>query len=163
MGYELPKWKEVNRRRIHQISYKDPQFVKFYDLDQTDFSALALKLKLGFKLNDAEDYRYWMHIVTVVLQVLEKPEWKEKPYREKCDMYEFVVPKMLKAIPTYDPAKGSILNIAFQACKNGFFMFYRRKQQANNKSKRIQDHLDSCFSDYISEINSGKVNSQNYE
>lgn len=163
MSYELPRWKPVNRLRLLKISYRDPQFVQFYDLDQQDFSSIALKLKNGIRLSENEDYRYWVHVATVILQVLEKPEWKAKSYKEKCSLYEFALPRVLKAVPSYDPARGTVLNIAFQACKNGFNMYYRRMKQTANKEKRIQDHLESCFSDYISEISDGKVNTREFD
>lgn len=54
----LPHWHDPNRKRICTLSYTDPDFSKFYDLDKQDFKSLVLKLKAGQRLTSDENDRY---------------------------------------------------------------------------------------------------------
>ena len=145
MGYTIPRWSDPHRRRILNISYKDPKFCRYYDLDQVDFTYLVSKMKINMPLSEQENDRLGMHIYTMILNVLESPKWKKKSEEEREDLLEFASLELT------------------QCCVNAFNLKYRKEKREKNKDKRIQKHLDECFRDYLGEITDGKVNTQEYD
>lgn len=55
---KLPKWKDPKRKRLINISYKDDDYCKYYDIDLQDLTDLVVKLKNGIRLTDEENDRY---------------------------------------------------------------------------------------------------------
>ena len=164
MGYKLVRWSDPHRRRILNISYKDPRFCKYYDLDQNDFTYLVSKMKINMPLSEQENDRLGMHIFTMILNVLESPKWKKKSEEEREDLLEFASLELTQALPKFDPTLGKkIYSYAFTCCVNAFNLKYRKEKREKNKDKRIQKHLDECFRDYLGEITDGKVNTQEYD
>ena len=84
----IPRWSKVNRKRQIQISYKDPTFVRYYDLDLQDFTDIVLKLKRNEDLSVSENYRYGLYIMTMCIIVLEGPKFVMKTKDEKEKMIE---------------------------------------------------------------------------
>ena len=54
----IPKWKDPGRKRNTEISYKDPDYCKYYDIDLEDLTHIVSILKEGNILSDAENDRY---------------------------------------------------------------------------------------------------------
>lgn len=84
----LPRWNTVNRTRKHNISYKDPEYVKYYDLDSADFEYLVSKLQRNERLTRDENDRYGIYILTICLIVQENKQFKIKPLWEREEMLE---------------------------------------------------------------------------
>lgn len=70
--YKLPRWKETNRKRETNISYSDPRYVKYYDLDVEDFKNLVIKLHNNNILSPPENERYGIYLYTICYIVLER-------------------------------------------------------------------------------------------
>ena len=164
MGYTIPRWSDPHRRRILNISYKDPRFCRYYDLDQVDFTYLVSKMKINTPLSDTENDRLGMHIYTMILNVLETPKWKKKSKEEREDLLEFASFELLQALPKFDPSLGKkIYSYAFTCCVNAFNLKYRKDKRERNKDDKIQGHLAKCFFEYLGEIRNGKVTTQQFD
>ncbi len=164
MSYILPRWIDPHRRRILNISYTDPRFCKYYDLDQNDFTLLVMKMQSNIPLTEPENDRLGVHMYTMILNVLETPKFKQKPQKEKEELFEYAAGELSCALFKFDPTLGKkIYSYAFTVCLNAFNMKYRVEQRLKRKEKKIQKHLDECFSDYMGEISDGKVTTQEFD
>lgn len=152
----IPRWSKVNRKRQIQISYKDPNFVRYYDLDLKDFTDIVLKLKKNEDLSVSENYRYGLYIMTMCIIVQEGPKFVMKTKDEKEKMIEVQYYELLTKIHNFDPALGSIYSYSYKIAWNAGIHYFKELIKNDKKEKRIQAHLDACTMDYNSEITSGK-------
>lgn len=155
----IPRWSKVNRKRQIQISYKDPTFVRYYDLDLQDFTDIVLKLKRNEDLSVSENYRYGLYIMTMCIIVLEGPKFVMKTKDEKEKMIEVQYYELLTKIHTFDPALGSIYSYSYKIAWNAGIHYFKELIKKEKREKKLNKHLDECYQDYMSEITQGKKES----
>lgn len=155
----IPRWSKVNRKRQIQISYKDPSFVRYYDLDLKDFTDLVLKLKRNDDLSASENYRYGLYIMTICIIVQEGPKFVMKTKDVKEKMIEVQYYELLTKIHTFDPALGSIYSYSYKIAWNAGIHYYKDLIKKEKREKKLNKHLDECYEDYMSEITQGKKES----
>lgn len=155
----IPRWSKVNRKRQIQISYKDPTFVRYYDLDLQDFTDIVLKLKRNEDLSVSENYRYGLYIMTMCIIVLEGPKFVMKTKDEKEKMIEVQYYELLTKIHTFDPALGSIYSYSYKIAWNAGIHYFKDVIKKEKREKKLKKHLDECYEDYMSEITQGKKES----
>lgn len=153
----IPRWSKVNRKRQIQISYKDPTFVRYYDLDLEDFTDIVLKLKRNEDLSVSENYRYGLYIMTMCIIVLEGPKFVMKTKDEKEKMIEVQYYELLTKIHTFDPALGSIYSYSYKIAWNAGIHYFKDVIRKEKREKKLKKHLDECYEDYMSEITQGKT------
>lgn len=154
---ELIKWKNPGRKRHQDISYTSPEFVPFYDLDQTDFTYLNEKKKKNEVLTRDENDRYGIYIMTMIEIVLEGRKFKNKPFNEKCELRDQMVFELLQAILGFDPSRGSkIFSYAYRCAYVAACHYYSEKQKEAALAKRIYDIIDNRPTP------GHKVNTKNY-
>lgn len=155
----IPRWSKVNRKRQIQISYKDPNFVRYYDLDLKDFTDIVLKLKSNEDLSVSENYRYGLYIMTMCIIVQEGPKFVMKTKDEKEKMIEVQYYELLTKIHTFDPALGSIYSYSYKIAWNAGIHYFKELIKKEKREKKVNKHLDECYLDYMSEITQGKKES----
>lgn len=155
----IPRWSKVNRKRQIQISYKDPTFVRYYDLDLEDFKDIVLKLKRNEDLSVSENYRYGLYIMTMCIIVQEGPKFVMKTKDEKEKMIEVQYYELLTKIHTFDPALGSIYSYSYKIAWNAGIHYFKELIKKEKREKKVNKHLDECYLDYMSEITQGKKES----
>lgn len=155
----IPRWSKVNRKRQIQISYKDPAFVRYYDLDLEDFTDIVLKLKRNEDLSVSENYRYGLYIMTMCIIVQEGPKFVMKTKDEKEKMIEVQYYELLTKIHTFDPALGSIYSYSYKIAWNAGIHYFKELIKKEKREKKVNKHLDECYEDYMSEITQGKKES----
>lgn len=157
----IPRWKKVNRKRKIQISYSDPDFVQYYDIDLTDFTDIVLKLKNNQDLTEQESIRYGLYVITICMITLEGPKFVKKTKAEKEKMIEVQYYELLTKIHNFDPTLGSIYSYSYKIAWNAGIHYFKDLIKNDKREKRIQAHLDACLGDYKSEVTSGKTPKSN--
>lgn len=160
----LPKWHPVKRKRKLDISYKDKEYVKYYDLDLEDFSNLVVRLHDKKRLNETENDRYATYIYTMIYIVLSNPKFEKKPYDEREELAEQAIYELLTGLPSFNKYKGSsIYSYAYRICFTAFCHVYTTKERDKKKREAIMAHCLEELDEYISAISSHKVNNINKE
>lgn len=154
---QIPRFKRVDRKRLIHISYTDPEYVKYYDLDLDDFQGLVMKLKKGDPLTDAENDRYGIYIITVCIIVQEGPKFKNKPVWEREEMIEQQYMEMLSGITTFNPVKGKIYSYAYRIGYTAACHYYTDKIEEAKKQEAIMEHCKEELWDYLEEFNDHKT------
>lgn len=154
---QIPRFKRVDRKRLIHISYLDPEYVKYYDLDLDDFQELVTKLKNGDRLTDAENDRYGVYIITVCIIVQEGPRFKNKPVWEREEMIERQYMEMLSGITTFNPAKGKIYSYAYRIGYTAACHYYTDKIEEAKRHEAITEHCKEELLNYLEEFNDHKI------
>lgn len=163
MSYKLHLWKNPNRKRLTNISYTDPNYTKYYDLDVDDFTNIVVKLGNKLRLTQDEDLRYTDYLYTIMNIVFENPKFKKKSVTEKEELQEQAIFELLGALPSFDPNKGSSLySYAYRCCYTSFCHYYTNKIKDYSKRQAIEEHCQAELAEYLEFIGNGKVNTNNY-
>ena len=142
---ESLKWKDPGRKRKHDISYTDEDFVKGYDLDQTDFTAINEKKRHNLAVTREENDRYGTYIMTMIEIVIEGRKFKNKGYEEKYQLRDQMVFELLQAILGFDPTRGSkIFSYAYRCAYVAACHYYSEKQKEYDFTKRVYEIIDNC-------------------
>ncbi|MBO6194705.1 MAG: hypothetical protein J6O00_11250 [Clostridiales bacterium] len=149
---QIPRFKRVDRKRLIHISYKDPEYVKYYDLDLDDFQELVMKLKNGERLTDAENDRYGIYIITVCIIVQEGPRFKNKPVWEREEMIEQQYMEMLSGITTFNPNNGKIYSYAYRIGYTAACHYYTGKIEEAKRQEAITEHCEEELLNYMEEF-----------
>lgn len=158
----LPEWKPVGRKRRVSISRGDPDFVRFYDIDNGDFTALVLKLKSGLRLTEEENDRYGDYVLTIGLIVMENRKFKNKPAREKEGILEQQYMELLTGITTFDPSRGSsIYSYAYRIAYCAAIHYYDDIRERAERQEAIEEHCRRELEEYYDEFMDHKVRSIN--
>lgn len=161
---KLPIWKNPNRTRNNNIRYTDKDYVKYYDLDLQDLSELIDKLRNEERLNEQENDRYGIYVITIALIVQENPKFKKKCLPEREEMLDQQILELLTGLPHFDKDKGSsIYSYAYRIGYTAACHYYTNKIKDYKKQKAIEDHCMSELNDYLEFIGTGKVNNNNVE
>lgn len=153
----LPRWRKIERRRRCNISYKDPEYVKYYDLDNDDFETLVLKLKNNERLTDDENDRYGIYILTICLIVQYHVKFRNKTIAEREELLEQQYFELLQAIQGFEPDKGKIYSYAYRIGFTAACHYYTDKIKEKKKRDSITEHCERELEDYYSEYSSHKV------
>lgn len=160
----LPIWKNPNRTRNNSIRYTDKDYVKYYDLDLQDLSELIDKLRNEERLNEQENNRYGIYVITIALIVQENPKFKKKCLSEREEMLDQQIIELLTGLPHFDKDKGSsIYSYAYRIGYTAACHYYTNKIKDYKKQKAIEEHCMSELNDYLEFISTGKVNNINVE
>lgn len=161
---KLPIWKNPNRTRNNSIRYTDKDYVKYYDLDLQDLSELIDKLRNGERLNEQDNNRYGIYLITIALIVQENPKFKNKSLNEREEMLDQQILELLTGLPHFDKSKGSsIYSYAYRIGYTAACHYYTNKIKDYKKKKAIEDHCMSELNDYLEFIGTGKVNNVEVE
>ncbi len=164
MSYRLKLWKDPKRKRLTNISYKDKDFVKYYDLDLNDFTSIVVKVRNKQRLTNNEELRYTDYLYTIMNIVLDNPKFKNKSVSEKEELQEQAIMELLQALPSFDPNKGSSLySYAYRCCYVAYCHYYTNKIKDYKKQKAIEDHCMNELNEYLEFIGTGKVNNTDVE
>lgn len=153
----LPRWKDPHRKR-RDISFLNPDFCRYYDLDMTDFEHLVIKLKNGEQLTELENDRYGLYILTMCLIVMEGPKFKNKPNYEKEEILEQQYFEMLPGLRLFNPEKGKLYSYAYRIGYTSACHYYTGKADAFRKEQEIKEHCEEEYLLYMDETLSHKVN-----
>lgn len=141
---ESLKWQNPGRKRKQDISYTDADFVKGYDLDQVDFTAINEKKKKNEPVTKEENDRYGIYIMTIIEIVLEGRKFKNKGYEEKCELRDQMSFELLLAILGFDPARCStIFSYAYRCAYVAACHYYNDKKKEYDFKKRINEIIDN--------------------
>jgi len=158
----LPRWNDPNRKRKTTISYKDPDFCKFYDLDLDDLTHIVSILKEGNRLSDEENDRYGTYLITISLIVLACPKYKNKSRYEKEEMLDYMTYELLNGITLFDPHRGSsIYSYAYRIAWVAGIHYYTDKINNYKKKQEIEKHCLEELDEYLNEITDHKVRNIN--
>lgn len=161
---KLPIWKNPNRTRNNSIRYTDKDYVKYYDLDLQDLTELIDKLRNEERLNEQENDRYGIYLITIALIVQENPKFKNKSLTEREEMLDQQILELLTGLPHFDKDKGSsIYSYAYRIGYTAACHYYTNKIKDYKKQKAIEDHCMSELNEYLEFISTGKVNNTNIE
>lgn len=126
----LQRWNNPGRKRRCNISYNDEDYVKYYDIDLTDFTTLVNKLKNNIRLTDGENNRYGIYIITICQIVQENPKFKNKPLNEREEMLEQQYYELLTNITHFDNSRGSsIYSYAYRIGYTAACHYYTNKNK----------------------------------
>lgn len=153
----IPHWKDPNRRRNATISYKDPDYTKYYDLDANDFTDLVLKLKNNEVLTKEENTRYGIYILTICLIVQEHRRFKNKPVWERQELIEQQYMELLQYITGFNPNKGKIYSYSYRIAYTAAIHYYEGKKKDKLEQDIIKAHCINEWNDYNSEFSTHKV------
>lgn len=153
----IPHWKDPNRRRNITISYKDPDYTKYYDLDSNDFTDLVLKLKNNQELTKEENTRYGIYILTICLIVQEHVRFKNKPLLERQELIEQQYMELLQYITGFKPDKGKIYSYSYRIAYTAAIHYYERKKKDRIEQDIIVSHCRDEIEDYMNEFRTHKV------
>lgn len=159
---EIPRWKDPKRKRNTEISYKDPDYCKYYDIDLEDLTHIVSILKEGNILSEAENDRYGTYIITMSLIAMESPKFKNKTRMEREEILDYMTYELLNGITKFDLHRGSsIYSYAYRIAWVAGIHYYTDKINNYNKKQEIEKHCLEELAEYIDEISTHKVRSIN--
>lgn len=139
-----------NRKRIIDISYKDKEYVPYYDIDKKDFENIVLKLNREESLTKEENKRYGEYILSVTESILEGPKFRAKPNDEKEDLRDIIYYEILTQVPAhYKEPRGTIYNYSYRC---GYLAAIHYYTDAVKESKKYDDAIE-CLNDYYKQRN----------
>lgn len=155
------KWKNVNRKRNASASYTSSDYVRGYDLDQDDFTALNTKKQNNISLTYSENNRYGDYILTIIEIVLEGTKFKNKTADEKYELRDQMYFELLQGILCFDANRGSkIYSYAYRIAYTAACHYYTNKIKAYNQEKEL---LAKCQQLYDSNKNTWNYQEVNVE
>lgn len=157
-GYWICWDGDPKRPRDRQLQYTDPSFILGYDVDLSDFTDLIRKKQQFFRLSEFENQRYFLWILTMLAVMLEGPRMKKKTRLEKNQICEHVYPILAENLVKFDTTRGkSIFSYCYKAAYLESLKFFHFRDRAKRHDQSIQNHLDSCVEEYMSEISDCKI------
>lgn len=139
-----------NRKRITDISYKDKEYVPYFDIDKKDFESIVLKLNHGETLTKEENKRYGEYILSVTESILEGPKFRAKPNDEKEELRDKIYFEILTQVPEhYKEPRGTIYNYSYRC---GYLAAIHYYTDQVKESKKYDDAIE-CLNDYYKQRN----------
>ena len=158
------KWKDPGRKRRIDVSYTDPGFVKFYDIDNDDFEYIVGKVKVKQPLTNEEDRRYGDYMMTLMEIVVESPKFKGKTRDEKYEMRDQAYYELCTGLPCFNPGRGSrLFSYAYRICYVAYVHYFTMKKHELEKQDAITKHCLEELDDYRETITDHKVRTINHE
>ena len=153
----IPTWKNPNRKRRIDISWTDPDYTKYYDLDLSDFTELVQKQQQGERLTEQEGNRYGVYILTICIIVMEGPKFKNKTIQEKEEIIEQQYMELLPGILLFNPEKGKIYSYSYRIAYTAACHYYTNKTEQYRRQKCIDEHCQEEYDFYLDEYSTHKV------
>lgn len=149
----IPAFKPTKRRRKLSISFHDPEFVKYYDLDSEDLRNLVIRLKNGDVLTDQENDRYGVHILTLCRMVLAHQKFRNAPMPVKSAIVEEMYFELLSKIHKFNPEHGSsVFSYAYRIAYTAGIHYFKKEERTRRHNLIIAEHCQECISDYLKEV-----------
>lgn len=160
----LPRWKNPSRKRILLISYNDPNYCKYYDLDVEDFTNLVNKLHNKEILTEQENNRYGIYLITITYIVLENPKFRNKSIEERSEIVDQINYELCIGLPCFNKDKGnSIYSYAYRIAYVAGIHYFTNKEKDRKKSETIMEHCMEELQEYLDSITDHKKKSYNKE
>lgn len=151
---ELLHWTQVDRKRSNSIRHDDPSFVRGYDLDMDDFTALVAKYNAE-QLSRPEENRLLDYVMTMLNIVLENPKINPTP-EEIPDLTDAMFMDAWGALRHIKDGRKPYSYI-YRSAYVAACGFYKRKIR-DRKRQEILDHLiEECNAEYLESISTGKT------
>lgn len=139
-----------NRKRIIDISYKEKEYIPYYDVDKKDFESIVLKLNHGESLTKEENKRYGEYVLSVTESILEGPRFRAKSNDEKAELRDKIYFEILTQVPAhYKEPRLTIYNYSYRC---GYLAAIHYYTDAVKESKRMDDAFDG-FVEFHNERN----------
>ncbi len=149
----IPPFKQVTRKRKLSISYNDPKFVRYYDLDSNDLQDLVIRLKNGEELTDPENERYGVHILTLCRMVLAHQKFRNAPLPVKSAIVDEMYFELLSKLHKFDPSHGSsIFSYAYRIGYTAGIHYFKREERTKRHDLLISNHCQECLEEYLEEV-----------
>ena len=150
------------RKRLLDIRYTDPRFIKFYDLDRDDFRDLCILLSNGNVLTTEQNDRYGMHILTICRIVLDHVKFRNRSRSERDGLFEAMYTRLLQKLPRFTESQGRVFSFAYKAAYTAGLRWFRDTVAKKRREQTIQEHLDQCWEEYQSEVSPRKRCTQEF-
>lgn len=151
---ELIKWRPVDRKRMKDIRYSDPDYVRGYDIDVVDFAELAQKFQNG-NLGMAEERRLADHVLTMISIVTSNPKvsYFDGEFGDLTDaMFVDCWAAVGKLKPGVSPYS-YMYRVGYMAAWHHF----KKTVKSKKKAEAIEKHLQECFDEWAAEARDPKV------
>lgn len=158
---ELLYWNPVNRKRSKDTPCTSPDYVKGYDIDVHDMTALVAKFNRQ-QLLPSEELRLYDHIRTMMNIVFENPKINPRNSQEKEECADFIFPDMWGAFK-YIKSGANPFSYIYRSGYTAACRFFKKKIIERNKSTEINEHLAECLREYREDSSDGRVYNVNFD
>lgn len=157
---DLIRWNPVKRKRSNDFKYTDAEFVRGYDIDMPDFTALVTKYNTSVLL-PKEENRLSDYVLTLMQIVTENPKINPQP-DELSDLADAMFLDIWNALHYIKPNTKpySYLYRAGYTCACRFF---KKKISERQKAEEINEHVTEEFVLYHDSVIDHKVRTSNYD
>lgn len=157
---DLIRWNPVKRKRSNDFKYTDAEFVRGYDIDMPDFTALVTKYNTSVLL-PKEENRLSDYVLTLMQIVTENPKINPQP-DELSDLADAMFLDIWNALHYIKPNTKpySYLYRAGYTCACRFF---KKKITERQKAEEINEHVTEEFVLYHDSVIDHKVRTSNYD
>lgn len=150
------RWNSVNRKRLRNASYTDPNYVVGYDLDTHDMDALVGKFN-DRTITELESDRLGKHVLTLMQIVIENPKFLSRPKEDYEELTDFMFMKMWGALKYIDITKGRAYSYLYRSGYTAVAAYYNQKAKAEEREKQIDEYLQDVWQEYDEERSDHKV------
>ena len=142
-----------NRKRIIDISYKNKEYVPYFDIDKKDFESIVLKLNHGETLTKEENKRYGEYVLSVTESILEGPRFRAKPNDEKEELRDKIYFEILTQVPAhYKEPRGTIYNYSYRCGYLAAIHYYTDAVKESKRYDDAQEGLQNYYKEIYNEV-----------
>lgn len=150
------RWNSVNRKRLRNARYTDPEYVVGYDLDTHDMDALVTKFNSN-NITETEADRLGRHVLTLMQIVIENPKFLSRPKEDYEELTDYMFLKMWGAIKYIDTTKGRAYSYLYRSGYTAVASYYQNKNKVEEREKQIDEYLQDVWQEYDEERSDHKV------
>ena len=151
---ELLYWKKVDRKRSREIPYDHEDFVRGYDLDMKDFTALVEMFNQR-PLSAEEETRLYDWIRTMCNIVFENPKINCRNTGEKEACADAMFIDMWSSLK-YIKNGASPYSYIYRSGYTAACRYFKKKISDRKKEEAIAEHLQECYIEYLDATNDRK-------
>ena len=142
-----------SRKRIIDISYKNKEYVPYFDIDKKDFESIVLKLNHGETLTKEENKRYGEYVLSVTESILEGPRFRAKPNDEKEELRDKIYFEILTQVPAhYKEPRGTIYNYSYRCGYLAAIHYYTDAVKESKRYDDAQEGLQNYYKEIYNEV-----------
>lgn len=156
---ETLKWKQVDRKRSNKISHTDPEFVRGYDLDMTDFTALVGKYNAK-TLTYKEECRLLDYVMTMMNIVLENSKVNPRGAEEMDGVTDLMFMDGWGALSHIEDGVKPYSYI-YRSMYIAVLRYYKKRYSDRRKQEAIDKLVEDAFAEYMESVGDGKVRNKN--